>query len=79
MRNLILIILVVVAVWWIRRQIMRIGEVRARRAAETPPAQPSQQMLACAHCGVHAPEGEGVKEGELFYCCAAHRSLGPRR
>lgn len=77
-RNLILFILLLVAVWWIRRQILRVGAARAKRAHDTQPAPP-QQMLACAHCGVHVPEGEGVSDAGVFYCCDAHRRLGPRR
>lgn len=77
-RNLILVILVLVAVWWVRRQIIRIGADRAKRKQGTPPA-PAQQMLACAHCGVHVPEGEAICDAGLFYCSDAHRRLGPRR
>lgn len=76
-RNLILVILVLIAVWWVRRQLLRIGENRAKRAQAAPPT-PAQQMVACAHCGLHVPEGEGVSGAGVFYCCDAHRRLGPR-
>jgi uncharacterized protein len=33
----------------------------------------SENMVRCAQCGVHLPQGESVQaEGENF-CCAAHR------
>lgn len=76
-RNLILVILVLIAVWWVRRQILRIGEARAKRVQDAP-AAPAQQFVACAHCGLHVPEGEGVSDAAGFYCSDAHRRLGPR-
>jgi len=35
----------------------------------------AERMLACAACGVHVPESEGVRVGSEFYCCEAHRLL----
>jgi uncharacterized protein len=35
-------------------------------------------MVACAHCGVHLPVNEAVKDGELHFCGEPHRLLGPR-
>ncbi len=33
----------------------------------------TENMVRCAQCGVHLPQGESVRaEGENF-CCAAHR------
>ncbi|MDR3086609.1 MAG: hypothetical protein LBU45_01445 [Azoarcus sp.] len=45
------------------------GEARAsqRGAVET------ERMLACAVCGVHVPESEGVSAAGEFFCCDAHR------
>jgi uncharacterized protein len=33
----------------------------------------AERMLACAACGVHVPESEGVKAAGKFFCCEAHR------
>jgi uncharacterized protein len=30
-------------------------------------------VLACELCGLHVPESEGVRVGDVFYCCEAHR------
>jgi uncharacterized protein len=36
-------------------------------------------MLACAHCGVHLPGDETVRdEAGRAYCGDAHRLAGPR-
>ncbi|MDR2209658.1 MAG: hypothetical protein LBE22_12030 [Azoarcus sp.] len=32
----------------------------------------AERMLACAVCGVHVPESEGVKAAGKFFCCEAH-------
>jgi len=75
-RNLLIFLLVLGAIWWVRRAVTRSRAARRddkrQRAAETLP----ERILACAHCGVHVPEAEGVRDGEAFYCCEAHRRLG---
>ena len=74
MKYLVLLVVLVVA----------IGIWRSRRAPDTtqnqPPASPlalPQDMLACAHCGVHVPQAEALMLGTQAYCCAEHRRLGP--
>lgn len=71
-----LVLLVVLAV--------AIGIWRSRRAPdeEEPKSPPSphalpQDMLACAHCGVHIPQADALMLGKQAYCCAEHRQLGP--
>ncbi|MDR2015980.1 MAG: hypothetical protein LBP99_10260 [Azoarcus sp.] len=32
----------------------------------------AERMLACAFCGVHVPESEGVRAAGKFFCCKAH-------
>nr|WP_286206692.1 PP0621 family protein [Thauera linaloolentis] len=78
---MLILILVVAGIWWIQRVMARIKEKSARsrgkgkggKAADTP-----ERMLECAHCGVNVPESDGVRDGERFYCSAAHRLAGPR-
>lgn len=73
-----LVLLVVLAI--------AIGIWRSRRAPDAntskQPATPSpmalpQNMLACAHCGVHIPQADALMAGDHAYCCAEHRRLGP--
>lgn len=48
-------------------------------AKHAPPSgsRPVEQMVMCAHCGVHLPQTESLKSGQLYFCCEHHRGLGP--
>ncbi|PTD95467.1 PP0621 family protein [Pseudothauera lacus] len=80
MRNILIFILLLIVVWWLRRALQGFRARRAGRpSAEGRRTPAAERMVACAHCGVHVPESEGVREGAEFFCCAAHRRLGARR
>lgn len=36
----------------------------------------TQQMVACAHCGVYVPETESLSAAGRHYCTESHRKLG---
>lgn len=40
-----------------------------KKQAETE----GEDMVCCAHCGVHLPIGESIRAGDQQFCCAAHR------
>jgi len=87
MSKVLLIIGIALGVYWLWRQ-GRMAESRDARAA--PPAAPPaprtgaapQDMVACAHCGLHLPRSEALADGPggsaPFYCSAAHRQSGRR-
>jgi uncharacterized protein len=67
-RLIVLILLVVLAVWLIRRAL------RATQTKERPPVQ--GDLVACARCGVHLPRSEArLADGKLF-CGEEHARLG---
>jgi uncharacterized protein len=74
---LLVLIVAVVAAWALfgRQRRVRDDGPRARKAA---PAG-AEDMVPCAHCGVHLPRGDAVMDGELAYCSVAHRQAGPQR
>jgi uncharacterized protein len=78
-RNLLIFILVLIVIWWVRRALQKPRAGRGRGASDEGRRQTPERMLACAHCGVHVPESEGVQAGEHFFCSEAHRKLGARR
>jgi len=83
-RNLLIFILALIVIWWVRRALHRLqdGRARARERSHRRDAGESARpelMRACAHCGLHVPESEGVRDGDTFFCCDEHRRLGVRR
>lgn len=45
----------------------------ARRRAGPRQQAPALEMARCAHCGVHFPRADAVRDGGGEYCCEAHR------
>jgi uncharacterized protein len=67
----LLIVVVGVVLWWMLRR----PRVASRRDAQ--PQAPAT-FVSCAHCGVHLPAGDAVRDGEIHYCSDAHRLAGPK-
>lgn len=86
MRNILLFILVLIGIFYVRRALRRTGKTGGQSADETrgTPADAPQeglvieQMVACAHCGLHVPESEGLRGPGGFFCSEEHRRLGSR-
>lgn len=52
------------------------------KAGRAPPPQPAkaEDMVRCAHCHVHLPDGDALRDAQgRPYCSAAHRQSGPAR
>ena len=73
-RVLFLIVLVVAAVWLIRRAL------RASAPRPDLQAQPETrgELVSCARCGMHLPRAEARAAGERLYCSEEHARLGPQ-
>lgn len=70
-RLLVLIVLVVLAVWLVRRAL--------RPPQQKPPSvEKPGELIACAHCGVHLPRSEARPAGDALYCSEEHARLGKR-
>jgi uncharacterized protein len=67
-RLLVLIVLVVLAVWLVRR---------ALRGPNQPTIKEGD-LVACAHCGVHLPRSEARQSEGALYCSEEHARLGKR-
>lgn len=65
MSRLLFIALIAVVVYWLFRAYRKPSGQGAPSAAE--------DMVRCAHCGVHIPKGESVQAGNDYFCCEAHR------
>jgi uncharacterized protein len=73
MRFVVLVILVVAAVWLIRRAL------RASARSDAPNTKQSNQvgeLVSCARCGVHLPRAEARESGGRLFCGEEHARLG---
>ncbi len=67
-RLLVLILLVVAAVWLVRRAL------RAGKPGVKPPVQ--GDLVACARCGMHLPRAEARESDGRLFCGEEHARLG---
>jgi uncharacterized protein len=75
MKYLVLLLVIGVAVTLWSSQRRRQAPASQRRPAAPPSPQ---DMVACAHCGVHLPRSEALRLGRHSFCCEDHRRLGAR-
>lgn len=73
MKYLVLMVVLVVAIGIWRSNRATPKEPRAAKAR--PPALP-QDMVACAHCGLHVPRADALLQGGQAYCSTEHQRLG---
>ncbi len=72
-RLLVLILLVVAAIWLVKRSLLAKHGTTPRQSAGTP-----EELVACAHCGVHLPRAEARAAAGGLYCSEEHARLGKR-
>ncbi len=82
MKYLLVLLVVVGALWLMFGRSRRVGG-GAKPVQPTnkkpPPDGTPQAMLACAHCGVHLPQGDALQDPQgRAFCSEAHRLAGPR-
>lgn len=68
MKILIFLAVVFVLLWLLR------GATSRRRGAPAQPPKAPQEMIACAHCGVHLPRDEALPGRGGVFCGDAHRT-----
>ena len=70
-RLLVLVLIVVAAVWLLKRALRAGGE---DEATQRPPVQ--GDLVPCARCGVNLPRAEAREAGGALYCSEEHARLG---
>ena len=68
MKILIFLVVVFVLLWLLR------GTISRRRGGPPRPTPAPQEMIACAHCGIHLPRDEALPGRGGVFCGEAHRS-----
>jgi uncharacterized protein len=80
------------ALFWVTTFIVvifvtRLLAIHAAKKRRPPPQAPSrdnnassgsEEMVRCAHCGVHLPRSEASLLGQNTWCSPAHAKLGVR-
>ena len=69
-----MVVLVVLAVWLVRRAIDRSSAGKER----PPKTLAEDELVRCAHCGVHLPRNEARQASGKLYCSDEHARLGKR-
>jgi len=73
MKYLVLVLVVVVVLWLLQ------GKHRAAAPRRAPPKLPPvEDMVSCAHCGLHLPRSEAVSGRGGYFCGEAHRAAYDR-
>lgn len=72
MRLVVLIVLVVLAVWLVRRA-LRAASTKTGAQTRAPV---QQDLVSCARCGVHLPRSEAHSAAGGLYCGEEHARLG---
>ena len=62
-------------IYWI----VRISGNRRNRAPSPPAARAPEEMVTCAHCGVHLPVSESIRASGHHFCCAEHQQAAQAR
>jgi len=65
MSRLLMLVAIGVAVYWLFRSY---GKDVSRQ--DSPAVE---DMVRCAHCGLHIPRSEGLQSGGNYFCGAEHR------
>lgn len=65
MSRLLLLVAIAVVIYLLIRAYRKDKPQKDKKIAE--------DMVCCAHCGVHLPKGESIQAGDQFFCSAEHR------
>lgn len=76
MSRLLFIGLIFVMIYWLLKSYFgRVGKNRATGDASVQ----AEDMVRCAHCGVHLPKHESTLAGVDYFCSEAHRRAHTER
>jgi uncharacterized protein len=73
-RLFVLIVLVVLAVWLVRRALSASSPGKSRPGRTLSEGE----LVRCAHCGVHLPRSEARQAAGALFCSEEHARLGSR-
>jgi len=74
-RLILIAVAIAVAVWLLRRALT---DPKDRAKQQPERAGTPDELVRCAHCGVHLPRSEARPAGDRQYCSDDHAARGPR-
>ena len=69
------LILLAFGAWLVFRILKGYNRSIESREPPLPQAEEGEDMVRCAHCGVHLPRSESILSQGEFFCSEAHRKL----
>lgn len=66
---------------WVLLGLLVIWAIRSKKSTmhtekpEVPRLHEPELMVQCAHCGVHFPASEAVRQTDMSFCSEEHRRL----
>lgn len=76
MRYIIVTLALALIVFWLVRAARGRGSDQLPKdnaAPQRPPVALVQDMVSCAHCGLHLPKTESIPGKGAVYCCPEHQ------
>ena len=70
---LIKLILLALGAWLVYRLVKSSG--RRIKQEDAPKPETGEDMVRCAHCGVHLPRSESIVSHGVSFCTNEHRQL----
>ena len=67
------LIIAVLVYWIIKTRSPEETQTPDENQAENETPKSLEEMVRCAHCGVHLPRSESVTSQGEFFCCNDHR------
>lgn len=77
MKFLLLVGLFMAVVWLARGGRRNFPRDDAQPRPPVNAASSTEEMVACAHCGVHLPKGDALSGSAGWFCSTEHRDLHP--
>jgi len=70
--NLARLVIVAAVVWLAIYALRRILQYLTPQKKTAAPGT-AKNMVRCAHCGLHLPEAEAIRDGGQYFCSQEHR------
>jgi uncharacterized protein len=71
MSRLLVVVVIFIAIYLLLKYYRK--QLPKKDAPGEDTSRHSENMVRCAHCGVHLPKGESIVVDQKYYCSEVHR------